>query len=82
MGETTRKLRKQPIARLNPWNFDLEPGDRVFELRPDLGSAYIYDLIESTGRNKRAAGELVSRLVKKSGQPRLAELRGDCWYWQ
>ena len=77
------KLRKQPTAPLNSWDLDAEPGERRFISKPDLEGAYIVDLVEANGRDKRAAGELTPRVVKKSGVPRIAfqDDRG-IWYWQ
>lgn len=77
-----RKLRKQPTGPLNPWDFGAEPSDRVYEPRPDKDCAFIYDLRESRGRNKAAAGELTPQLVVKDGKPRQAVLDDDgLWYW-
>lgn len=76
-----RKLRKQPVAAINCRDFDREPGDRVYESMPELEGAFMHDLRGSTGRNKRDAGELTSRVVKKSGKRRLAVFCGDAWYW-
>lgn len=76
-----RKLRKQPVGPRNDWNFELEAGERVFERRGE--SAVMYDLQESTGWNKRTAGELTPRLVKKNGCPRLAVMGDDgIWFWE
>lgn len=77
-----RRLRKQPRCRRNDWNMDLEPDDRVFDSRPVSEGAWMYDLRESKGRNKRDSGELTPVLVKKNGKPRLAALCDDGnWYW-
>lgn len=79
---SVRKLRKQPKGQINNWNFDAENGERYFEPRPELEGAYIYDLTESRGMNKRDAGELTPRLVRKHGKPRVALLADDgLWYW-
>lgn len=75
-----RKLRKQPVARMDPWNFSLEPGDRVFEWR-GADQAFMYDLRESHGRNKRAAGELTPYRVTKDGIARRARRIDGIWYW-
>lgn len=77
------KLRKQPTAQLCSWDFEAEPGERRFIAKPDLGGAYIVDLVESNGRDKKAAGELTPRVVKKNGVPRIAFMddRG-VWYWK
>jgi len=78
-----RRMRKQPVAGYNPWNFDLEEGDRVYQAMPELGGAWIYDLRESTGRNKSAVGELTPHLVKKNGRARVGVLGDDgVWYWR
>lgn len=46
------------------------------------GVAEMLDLHESTGRNKRDAGELSFRVVRKDGLPRLAARgAGGWWYW-
>ena len=76
-----RRMRKQPSAGYNPWNFDLEAGDRVYDPQPELECCYIYDLVESRGRNKSAAGELTPVLVKKNGYPRRGVLGDGVWYW-
>lgn len=78
-----RKIRKQPVCAYNPWNWNLEPGDRVYRVMPELEGAYMIDLRESTGRNKRDAGELTPHTVTKNGAPRLAVLGDNLqWYWQ
>jgi hypothetical protein len=77
-----RRLRKQPIALFNPWNFAAEPGDRMYLPVPESEGAHIYDVYESRGRNKRAAGELSRRIVKRNGIPRLAFLDDTgVWRW-
>ncbi len=77
-----RKLHKQPVAEFDPWDDNREPGERVYQSRPALDGAYIYDLRESNGWGKRALGELTPCLVNKDGRPRLAVLADDGdWYW-
>lgn len=77
-----RRLRKQPVAAFNPWDFEREIGDRVYSLQACCGDYHILDLVESRGRHKSAAGILSTRLVKKNGRARLA-IRDDqgTWYW-
>jgi hypothetical protein len=76
------KLRKQPIAMYSPWNHCFEAGVRLYA-KVDNRLAHIYDLRESTGRNKRDRGELTPRIVKKNGEPRIAYQREDgVWFWK
>lgn len=78
-----RKLRKQPTKIYNEWAFDFEAGDRCFKPDPNNRNAFIVDLRESTGRNKRDAGELTPVFVKKDGLIRKAILCDDgFWYWE
>lgn len=77
-----RRMRKQPVAQLNQWDWDREPGDRVFRPMNKSEYAAIYDLVESNGRHKSAAGELTPRLVKKRGKPRRAAMDDvGVWHW-
>ncbi len=76
------KMRKQPIGPYSSFDFDLEPGDRTYL---DMGRdrIWIYDLRESTGRHKQAAGELTPHLVRKNGAPRLARRdKQGIWHWR
>lgn len=78
-----RKMRKQPVGPLSPWDFGAEPGERVYERRGE--SAVMYDLRESTGWYKRSAGELTPHKVMQKGGdlPRLAVMDDDgVWYWE
>lgn len=76
------RIRKQPVASYNPWDWEREAGDRVYAYDPSHQAAYMIDLVESRGRNKRDAGELTPRIVKKNGKVRLAYRAGDgIWYW-
>lgn len=77
-----RRLKKQPVTSYNPWDWKREAGERVYHPQPSLEGAYIYDLVESRGRNKRDTGELTPRLVRKNGKPRIA-IQDDqgTWYW-
>ena len=73
-----RKMKKQPVARYSPWINELEPGDRVYQPKPEIEGAYIYDLKSSRGRDK-----LTPRLVKKDGKPRVAVMDGSgVWFWR
>ena len=75
-----RKMRKQPVGARNDWNFDLEDGDRVYTwITSD--SAVMDDLFLSTGKDKRAAGELTPRRVSKDGRARIAVVKDGVWYW-
>lgn len=76
-----RKMRKQPMGVRNDWYPDYEPGDRVYRWLEYEKSALMYDLVESRGRNKAAAGELTPILVKKDKGPRLAIVKDGIWYW-
>jgi hypothetical protein len=83
-----RKMRKQPVCAYNPWNHDIEVGWRLYQwLDINNGVAMIYDVRESSGRNKSACGILTAHLVKKDGRERVALQRRDeagqlTWYWQ
>jgi hypothetical protein len=76
---------KQPSGALNPWDFSVEPGCRVFE--PFANSSlsedcyYISDIIESGGIDKRKFGELTPRRVMKNGKPRVGKEVDGVWYW-
>jgi len=79
---TGRRLKVQPVARLNAWDFDREAGDYVFEPLPDLDCARIYVLQTSNGFDKAAIGELTPCLIKKNGKTRRAELdEFGVWRW-
>jgi hypothetical protein len=81
-GITMKKIRKQPVGPLNPWNFSLQPGDRVWKMDHTEGTVTMHDLRDSTGRDKAATGELTPHVVKKNGNPRLAAIGDDgFWYW-
>jgi hypothetical protein len=46
------------------------------------GAVTMHDLRDSTGRDKAATGELTPHVVKKNGNPRLAAIGDDgFWYW-
>jgi hypothetical protein len=80
--EYSRLMRKQPTGPLDPWAWDCEAGERVFQHQAGLNCYFIYDLRESTGAQKRASGELTPILVKKNRQPRKAEKGSDeLWRW-
>lgn len=75
-------MRKQPVASYNPWNWKAEVGERVYRYcGSGVTIAFMFDLRESRGRNKAAAGELTPHSVKKNGQLRLAINIDDIWYW-
>lgn len=77
-----RRLRKQPTAVLAAWDHEAEQGDRRYIPKPELEGAWIVDLVLSRGRNKRDAGELTPKVVKKNGRPRIAQLHdAGLWYW-
>ena len=80
-----RKMRKQPVGGYDPRGWDLEEGGRVFQARTEFLETevyYMYDLKESTGRNKSACGELTPHLVKKNGEPRIGIRIDTVWYWK
>lgn len=56
--QTRRVILPQPIRVSDDWDEDAEPGDRV------LYRGWPHDLRESTGRNKRATGELTPVRVR------------------
>ena len=75
-------MRKQPVGPLDAWNFSLQPGDRVWQRDHSEDTVSMFDLRESTGRNKAAAGDLTPHQVKKNRRPRRAFLADDGkWYW-
>jgi len=77
-----RKIRKQPISQLNSWDFSLEPGNYCYFPSFDFPGFYnIWVIKESTGRNKRDAGELTKKCICKKGKPRLATCVNHIWYW-
>ena len=79
----TKLIRKQPVGPLNPRNFSLEAGDRVWQRDYSEGTVVMHDLRESTGRDKAAAGDLTPHVVKKNGKPRRAFRANDGkWYWE
>lgn len=79
-------MRKQPVGPLNFRDFTLEAGDRVYsQWNAVNGKAMfvMYDLRESRGRFKSAAGELTPVLVRKNGKPRFAYKKdGGRWVWR
>ena len=74
-------MRKQPVGARNDWNFGLEDGDRVYTWIKVDKTAMMDDLFLSTGKNKRAAGELTPRRVTKDGRARIAVVKDGVWYW-
>lgn len=68
-------MKKQVIGIYNPWNFDLEHGDRVIDSQGN-----VFDLYESKGSCKVAAGELSYRLV--SSKRKKAVKINNIWYWK
>lgn len=77
-----RKMRKQPVGPRNDWNFDLEAGDRVYIWTTVGEKAMMDDLVLSTGKDKRAVGELTPRRVSRNGWPRIAVVKDGVWYWE
>lgn len=67
---------KKPVQYLGKWNFDHEVNDRVVDLNGNL-----FRLIESSGRNKRAAGELSTKKINppEDGM-KLRKIDGE-WFW-
>lgn len=79
---TGRKLKRQPVARFNMWDFDREAGDYVFHPLPEQECANIFVYRESTGKNKASSGELTPHMITKNGKPRRAELDDfSVWRW-
>lgn len=78
-----RKLRKQPVRCYCERDEQAEPGERLFKPMPELEGAYIIDLVESRGKDKRAAGVLTPQTVRKHARPRIAFMDDSgVWYWQ
>jgi elongation factor P hydroxylase len=67
---------------LDSWNDNLEVGDRVYVWVEYKKTATMYDLVESRGWGKAAAGELTPVCVKKDGKARIAVLDNGVWYWR
>ena len=77
-----RRMRKQPIGHRNDWNHDLEIGDRVYTWVEYKKTAVIDDLVESSGHNKAASGELTPRRIVKNRKCRIAtRKKNGIWYW-
>lgn len=76
-----RRVRKQPVAVLNLWNFNHEAGDRVYTWVKYPETATMVDLVQSRGWGKRASGELTPKPVTKNGKPRIVVRRAGVWYW-
>lgn len=72
-----RKMRKQITQIYNPYNFDLEVGDRVID---SLGC--VSDLKESTGFYQRASGVLIAIPCKKPHPNAKAIQIEGIWYWE
>ena len=73
-----RKMRKQVSGVFDPRNFDLEPGQRVYS----NVDGKVYDLYESTGRNKSSSGELSYREPKSQKEGKIAENVNGVWFWK
>jgi len=71
------RMRKQPIKRMNSWDFDAEVGERVIGI-----DGKVYDLCESRGRNKSAAGELTPVLARPHKKGARATKIDEGWYWE
>lgn len=50
---------KRKVHHYNPWNEEAQPGDLVVDMKGRL-----FCLMESNGRNKRAAGDLTPKQIK------------------
>lgn len=72
-----RKMRKQVTGGFNPWNQDIEVGDRLYDYQQNK----VYDIYISTGRDKRAMGELSYKepITQKNGKKAM-QING-IWYW-
>jgi len=83
LGLAMLLIRKQPVGPLNEWNLALKPGQRCWLFDYSEGITMMYDLRESTGKNKSDDGDLTPHVVKKHGRPRHAILADDgLWYWE
>lgn len=81
MPDKLIRVRKQPTAEHNPWNFDLEVGDRVYIWIEYEKTATMMDLVESRGWGKAAGGVLTPKPVRKDGKLRVVVIREGIWYW-
>ena len=73
-----RKMRKQVTGTLSPWNFKHEVGERVLDVMRDK----VYDLRQSTGKNKRSMGELTPYLSTPQKTGAKAVKIDGVWYWK
>ena len=74
MSGTLRKMRKQPNEDVAYW--DLEPGHRIVRY------GQVWDLYESNGRWKAAAGELSYRIAQTQKMGAKPVKIQDTWYWE
>ena len=70
-------MRKQVTGTFNSRDFDAEEGERVID--PINGK--MYDLVESSGRNKAASGELTAVLSSPQKRESVAKKIDGVWYW-
>ena len=73
-----RKMRKQVRRSMNCRSWSHEDNERVI----DILDGKVYDLVASTGRNKRSAGELTPRLAPPQRNGATAVEINGVWYWE
>jgi hypothetical protein len=73
-----KKMRKQISGVLNQWDFSVEPGQRVIDIR----TKEVFDLRESTGFGKRDAGVLTPYKVKPPHESAIPVDLDGVWYWE
>jgi len=79
MAKVRKKIRRRKgvVLGYNPWNMDAEPGDYMVDL-----DGRVCRLEESTGRNKRDAGELTPRWLKPPVEGARGVKVGNEIYWE
>lgn len=73
-----RRMRKQVTHMYNPWNHNLEIGDRVYDDLTDK----VFDLMESTGWGKARAGDLTPVEPKAQRNGAKPVCKDGVWYWK
>ena len=71
-------MKKQVVGRFDPWNQALEAGDRVYSTI----DGKVFDLYESTGRNKKDAGILSYREPSAQKAGKIAVEIDGVWFWK
>ncbi|OGM08981.1 hypothetical protein A2Z67_06055 [Candidatus Woesebacteria bacterium RBG_13_36_22] len=73
-----KRMRKQVSGIYNEHNLDIEPGQRLYSVMHKK----VFDIIESTGKNKKSLGELtpIEPIAQRKGKTAIKI--NNIWYWK